>query len=120
MNEEQRGAAYAAGAYILWGLFPLYFPLLKPAGPFEILSHRVVWSLIFCLLLGLIRRKWAWISALMHDPRRLVLVAVAATVIAVNWGVYIWAVNADHVVDASLGYFINPLVTVLVGVVAPA
>ena len=117
MSEEQRGAAYAAGAYVLWGLFPLYFPLLKPAGPFEILSHRVVWSLVFCLLLGLIRRKWAWIAALSHDPRRLALVAVAATVISVNWGVYIWAVNADHVVDASLGYFINPLVTVLVGVV---
>jgi chloramphenicol-sensitive protein RarD len=77
----------------------------------------VVWSLVFCLLLGLVRRRWSWISALMRDKRRLALVAVAATVIAVNWGVYIWAVNADHVVDASLGYFINPLVTVLVGVV---
>jgi chloramphenicol-sensitive protein RarD len=117
MNEEQRGSAYAAAAYVLWGCFPLYFPLLKPAGAFEILSHRVVWSLVFCLVVLLVRRKWAWVRELVHDRRRLGLLAIAATVIAINWGVYIWAVNADHVVDASLGYFINPLVTVLLGVV---
>ena len=117
MNEEQRGSAYAAAAYVLWGCFPLYFPLLKPAGAFEILSHRVVWSLVFCLVVLLVRRKWAWVRELVHDRRRLGLLAIAATVIAINWGVYIWAVNADHVVDASLGYFINPLVMVLLGVV---
>jgi chloramphenicol-sensitive protein RarD len=117
VTEEQRGAAYGAAAYILWGLFPFYFPLLKPAGPFEIVSHRVVWSLVLCGLVLLVRRRWAWVGELAHDRRRLGLLAVAAAVIAINWGVYIWAVNADHVVDASLGYFINPLVTVLLGVV---
>jgi chloramphenicol-sensitive protein RarD len=117
VNEERRGAAYAAGAYVLWGLFPLYFPLLEPAGHFEILSHRVVWSLVFCAVALLVRRRWSWIGAIVRDRRRLGLLTVAATVIAINWGVYIWAVNADHVVDASLGYFINPLVTVLLGVV---
>jgi chloramphenicol-sensitive protein RarD len=117
VNEERRGAAYATAAYVLWGLFPLYFPLLKPAGPFEIVSHRVVWSLVCCALVLLVRRRWAWIRELAHDGRRLGLLSIAATVIAINWGVYIWAVNTDHVVDASLGYFINPLVTVLIGVV---
>ncbi|HTY71772.1 MAG TPA: EamA family transporter RarD [Actinomycetes bacterium] len=117
MGEERRGIAYAATAYVLWGLFPLYFEALKPARPLEVLSHRVVWSLVFCLLLGLVRRHWAWVRLLLRDPRRLLLVCVAACVIALNWGVYIWAVEADHVVDASLGYFVNPLVTVLAGVI---
>ena len=69
------------------------------------------------LVVLLVRRKWAWVRELVHDRRRLGLLAIAATVIAINWGVYIWAVNADHVVEASLGYFINPLVMVLLGVV---
>jgi chloramphenicol-sensitive protein RarD len=77
----------------------------------------VVWSLVFCTIALLVRRRWSWIGAIVRDRRRLGLLTVAATVIAINWGVYIWAVNADHVVDASLGYFINPLVTVLLGVV---
>jgi chloramphenicol-sensitive protein RarD len=84
----------------------------------EILGHRVLWSLIFLLCVLLVRRRWAWVRALARDARRLLLLLLAATVIAVNWGVYIWAVNSDHVVEASLGYFINPLVTVLIGIVA--
>jgi chloramphenicol-sensitive protein RarD len=99
-------------------LFPLYFPLLVPAGPIEILGHRVLWSLVFLLLVLLVRRRWAWVRLVLRDGRRLLLLLLASTVIAVNWGVYIWAVNSDHVVEASLGYFINPLVTVLIGIVA--
>ena len=78
----------------------------------------MLWSLVFLSLVLLVRRRWAWVSSLVHDRRRLLLLLVASTVIAVNWGVYIWAVNSGHVVEASLGYFINPLVTVLIGIVA--
>ncbi len=114
--EYRRGLLYATGAYLLWGLFPLYFPLLEPAGAIEILAHRIVWSLLFVLVLLFLRRRWAWLGLLMRDRRRLLLLLAAATVIAVNWAIYIWAVNNEHVVESSLGYFINPLVTVLLGV----
>ncbi len=113
----RKGVLLGIGAYGMWGLFPLYFPLLEPATPVEILGHRVVWTLVFLLVVLLIRRRWAWVRAIVHDRRRLTILTVASTVIAVNWGVYIWAVNNDRVVEAALGYFINPLVTVLLGVV---
>ncbi|MFD7442585.1 EamA family transporter RarD [Streptomyces sp. NPDC059909] len=100
----------------MWGLVPLFWPLLKPAGAVEILAHRMVWSLAVVAVALLALRRWAWIRGLLRDPRKLGLIAVAATVITVNWGVYIWAVNAGQVVEASLGYFINPLVTIAMGV----
>ncbi|MCG7202864.1 EamA family transporter RarD [Streptomyces sp. BK329] len=100
----------------MWGLVPLFWPLLKPAGSVEILAHRMVWSLLFVAVALAFVRRWAWAGELLRQPRRLALVAVAAAVITVNWGVYIWAVNAGHVVEASLGYFINPLVTIAMGV----
>ncbi|WP_107483271.1 EamA family transporter RarD [Streptomyces humi] len=100
----------------MWGLVPLFWPLLKPAGSVEILAHRMVWSLLFVAAALAFVRRWAWAGELLRQPRRLALVAVAAAVITVNWGVYIWAVNAGHVVEASLGYFINPLVTIAMGV----
>ncbi|MGW4729884.1 EamA family transporter RarD [Streptomyces shenzhenensis] len=100
----------------MWGLVPLFWPLLKPAGAVEILAHRMVWSLVFVGVLLLAVRRWAWVGELLRQPLRLALITVAAAVITVNWGVYIWAVNAGHVVEASLGYFINPLVTIAMGV----
>ncbi|WP_436846242.1 EamA family transporter RarD [Streptomyces shenzhenensis] len=100
----------------MWGLVPLFWPLLKPAGAVEILAHRMVWSLVFVGALLLAVRRWAWVGELLRQPLRLALITVAAAVITVNWGVYIWAVNAGHVVEASLGYFINPLVTIAMGV----
>ncbi|MFE0512624.1 EamA family transporter RarD [Streptomyces sp. NPDC058964] len=100
----------------MWGLVPLFWPLLKPAGSVEILAHRMVWSLAFVAVALVAVRRWAWAGELLRQPRRLALVTVAAAVITVNWGVYIWAVNAGHVVEASLGYFINPLVTIAMGV----
>ncbi|MFJ5776592.1 EamA family transporter RarD [Streptomyces sp. NPDC093094] len=103
-------------AYGMWGLFPLFFPLLKPAGAMEVLAHRMVWSFAVVAVVLLAVRRWRWIGKLVRQPRRLGLVAVAAAVIAVNWSVYIWAVNNDRVVEASLGYFINPLVTIAMGV----
>jgi chloramphenicol-sensitive protein RarD len=104
-------------AYLMWGLFPLFFPLLKPATAVEILAHRVLWTLVFVVGALLVRRRWAWLRAIVRDRRRLTILAIASVVIAVNWGVYIWAVNHGHVVEAALGYYINPLVTVLLGVV---
>ncbi|WP_435883770.1 EamA family transporter RarD [Streptomyces tanashiensis] len=100
----------------MWGLVPLFWPLLKPAGAIEILAHRMVWSLAFVGIALLALRRWGWIRELVRDPRKLGLITVAATVITVNWGLYIWSVNTGHVVEASLGYFINPLVTIALGV----
>ena len=107
---------YGLAAFVIWGLFPLYWPLLDPTPASQILAHRMFWSLIFVAVLLVIRRRWAFVSALRSDPRRLCLLAVAAILISVNWGVYIWAVNAGHVVEASLGYFITPLVVIALGV----
>lgn len=97
-------------------MFPLYWPLLEPAGAVEILAHRVVWTLGVSAVLLTTQRRWGWIAGLRHNPRPLWLLAPAAALIAVNWGTYIWGVNNDHVVETSLGYFINPLITVLFGV----
>ncbi|WP_053654562.1 EamA family transporter RarD [Streptomyces sp. MMG1121] len=115
-SEDRIGLLNGFAAYGMWGLVPLFWPLLKPAGALEILAHRMVWSLVVVAVALLFVRRWAWAGQLLRQPRRLALVAVAAAVITVNWGVYIWAVNSGHVVEASLGYFINPLVTIAMGV----
>ena len=117
MTQERRGTLYGLAAYLMWGLFPLFFPLLKPATPIEILAHRVLWTLVFMVALLMVLRRWAWVASIVRDRRRLLILSVASVVIAINWGVYIWAVNNGHVVEAALGYYINPLVTVLIGVV---
>jgi chloramphenicol-sensitive protein RarD len=110
VSDLRSGLAAGVGAYLLWGLFPLYWPLLEPAAPVEILAHRIVWSLVFlggllCLTVG-----FRWIRRL--DRRQLRLLALAAVLITVNWGMFIYGVNSEQVVETSLGYFINPLVTV--------
>ena len=101
----------------MWGLFPLYWPLLEPAGAVEILAHRVAWSLVTMLVLVFVVRRAGQLRRLLSTPRTRRILTLAAVVIAVNWGTYIWGVNNEHVVETSLGYFINPLVTVLMGVV---
>ncbi|MDX3715071.1 EamA family transporter RarD [Streptomyces europaeiscabiei] len=115
-GEHRTGLLNGFAAYGMWGIVPLFWPLLKPSGALEILAHRMVWSLAVVGVALLVLRRWSWAGELLRQPRRLALVAVAATVITVNWGVYIWAVNAHQVVEASLGYFINPLVTIAIGV----
>jgi len=115
VNEDRRGTLLGLGAYLMWGLFPLYFPLLEPAGAVEILAHRVVWSLVSVVLLLLLTGRS--LRSLPRDRRRLLLLVAAAALIAINWGVYIWGVNNHHVVETSLGYFINPLVSVALGVI---
>ncbi|MEU6739521.1 EamA family transporter RarD [Streptosporangium sandarakinum] len=116
MPESRRGVLYGIAAYTMWGLFPLYWPLLKPSGALEILAHRMVWSLVVVAAILAVRRHWSWFGELLRTPRKLGLLALAAAVITVNWGVYIYAVNTGHVVESALGYFINPLVSVLFGV----
>ncbi|MER6417597.1 EamA family transporter RarD [Streptomyces sp. NPDC001137] len=115
-GDRRIGLLNGFAAYGMWGLVPLFWPLLKPAGAVEILAHRMAWSLVFVGAALVVMRRWAWAGELLRQPRRLALVAVAAAVITVNWGVYIWSVNSGHVVEASLGYFINPLVTIAMGV----
>ncbi|MGX7681147.1 EamA family transporter RarD [Jatrophihabitans sp. DSM 45814] len=116
-NEHRAGLGYGAGAYLLWGLFPLYWPLLEPASAVEILAHRMIWSLVFMLVLITVRRDWSSVRAAVNDGPTLRRLSIAAIAISVNWGVYIWGVNSGHVVETSLGYFINPLLTILLGVV---
>ncbi|MEO3978492.1 EamA family transporter RarD [Streptomyces sp. CAU 1734] len=115
-GEQRAGLLYGVAAYGLWGLVPLFWPLLKPSGAVEILAHRMVWSLAVVGIALLALRRWAWLGKLLRDPRKLALITAAAVVISVNWGIYIWAVNTGRVVEASLGYFINPLVTIAIGV----
>jgi len=100
----------------MWGLFPLYWTLLEPAGAVEILAHRVFWSLAVMAALVVLLRRRTQFKHLLSTPRTRTILTIAAAVIAVNWGAYIWGVNNGHVVETSLGYFINPLVTVLMGV----
>lgn len=116
MRESRRGLGYALAAYAMWGLFPLYWPLLEPTPAVQILAHRMVWSLLFVAVVLLIRGKWTFVAQLRRDRRRLGLLVLAAVLVSANWGVYIWAVNAGHVVESSLGYFINPLVNIALGV----
>jgi chloramphenicol-sensitive protein RarD len=101
----------------MWGIFPLYFPLLKPAGPSEILAQRIIWSLVAVLMMLAVRRHWSWVRDLVRQPKKLGLLALAAVVITVNWGIFIYAVNSGRTLEASLGYFINPLLSVVFGVV---
>jgi chloramphenicol-sensitive protein RarD len=116
VDERRIGVGAGLGAYVLWGIFPLYFPLLEPAGGLEIVANRVVWSLLFVALLLTVLRAWGQVRTTVADRRSLLVLAAAAVLIAVNWLVYVYAVNSGHVVEASLGYFINPLVSVVLGV----
>ncbi|MEF2251528.1 EamA family transporter RarD [Ralstonia solanacearum] len=109
----RRGVIFALLAYTMWGLFPLYFKLLKRVTPLEILSHRVIWSLAVMVGVLAVKRHWAWLWVLRREPRVVARHLASTTMLALNWCTYIWAVNHDHVIDASLGYFINPLVVVM-------
>lgn len=106
---------YAAGAFLAWGLFPLYFHAIKDVPASEILAHRMAWSLVFLMLVLLVRRQWKWLPQVLRQPKVVISFVASAFLLSANWFVYIWAVNNGHVVDASLGYFINPLVNVLLG-----
>ena len=116
VSESRRGLLLGVAAYTLWGAFPLYWVLLEPAGALEILAHRILWSLVTMGVIVVLLRRTTQLRALFRDRRVFALLALGAAVITVNWATYIWGVNNGRVVEASLGYFINPLVTVLMGV----
>src|SRR4051812_17536104 len=114
MDNHRSGLVFGLSAYLLWGLFPLYWPLLEPAAPVEILAHRIAWSLVFVSALLALSAGFGWLRTL--GRRRAALLALAAMLVTVNWGVYIYGVTSEHVVETSVGYFINPLVTVALAV----
>jgi chloramphenicol-sensitive protein RarD len=115
--EERSGLVFGVAAYALWGLFPLYFHLLEPTSALEILCHRVLWTLIAMAVFLGARGDWRWPAMLRHDLRTTALLGAAAVLVAANWLIYVWAVGVDRVVEAALGYFICPLLTVVLGVV---
>lgn len=121
-TEEHAAAQYrigvigGIGAYTMWGLFPLFFHRLEPTSPLEIIGHRVIWTAVLMVGVLSLGAGWGWVRPLLADRRRTVSVALAGVLLSANWLIYVWAVTNDRVVDASLGYFINPLVTVLLGV----
>ncbi|MGC0271895.1 EamA family transporter RarD [Pseudactinotalea sp. Z1739] len=114
---SRSGLIAGVSAYALWGLLPLYFPLMDGAGVWEIGAHRVLWSLVLCAGLLMLVRKLGQVRTLLADRRVLVGLSVAAVLLATNWVTFLYAVFTDRVVDAALGYFVNPLVTILLGVV---
>lgn len=119
MNESHRasrnGVVLGLSAYLIWGFLPLFLKALSQVRPLEILSHRIVWSMLLLAGVALLAKRWAAIVAAFRTPRTLGLLLLTALLIGANWLVYVWAVAADRVLDASLGYFINPLINVLLG-----
>ena len=116
-RHRTRGVLAAAGSYLIWGLFPLYFRALAGVPAPEVLAHRILWSSVFMVLVVSVARRWGDVRRQLGVPGTLPTLALSALLISTNWLVYIWAVHAGRVLEASLGYFVNPLVSVLLGVV---
>jgi chloramphenicol-sensitive protein RarD len=114
MVPMRTGILSAALAFLLWGLFPLYFHAISEVPPTQILAHRMLWSMLFLLVVLALRRQWAWLG-MVRQPRVLGSFIASAVLLSANWLVYIWAVNNGHVIEASLGYFITPLVNIMLG-----
>ena len=117
MASQRSGALYAFLAYAIWGLFPLYFKQLKGVDAFEVIAHRTLWSLLVLLLVLAVMRRWAWLPVALKNRKLVATSALSALLLSANWLVYVWAVQNGHVVESSLGYFINPLVSVALGFV---
>jgi len=117
MSKFSTGLLYGVSAYVLWGLLPLYWQLVEEAGAYEILAHRGIWSLFLCLLLLALRKQIKSALAMVRGKRTLLLLFLASGFLTINWGVYIWSVMVDRVVEAALGYYITPLINVAAGVI---
>jgi chloramphenicol-sensitive protein RarD len=115
-SEYSLGLIFGIGSYILWGLFPLYWPLLKPANPLEIVSHRAVWTLVFCLIILALTKQMHSTLAIIKRPKIMAGLFLTTILVSINWLTYIWATNNGHVVEAALGYYINPLIIIAFGV----
>ncbi|MDD2457978.1 MAG: EamA family transporter RarD [Eubacteriales bacterium] len=116
-HEKSIGIATAIAAYTLWGFLPVYWKVLGDVPALEVLSHRIIWSLVFVALIIGLGQQWNRIRPIISDPHQVRLIILAAILIALNWGLFIWAVESDRLLDSSLGYYINPLIAVLLGVV---
>ncbi len=112
---HRAGVGYAVLAYGSWGFFPIFWKQLRGVGPFEVLSHRVIWSCVFVVLLLALQDKTGVVAAAVRDPRTRRVLGASTALIAVNWFLFIWAVGSGHILEASLGYYINPLVNVALG-----
>ena len=117
MSKNKLGLLFGISAYSLWGAFPLYWPLLEPANPLEIVSHRAVWTMVFCLIVLYLTKALKSTLATFKRPKVAAKLFVTTFLISINWLVYIWATNNGHVVEASLGYYINPLIVIAFGVI---
>lgn len=113
---KDRGFLYALSAYLLWGFLPIFWKAVQTVPALEILAHRMVWSLVFLATVLVVKRRWEWIRPLFHNRRTLLTFLVTSSLLSLNWFTYIWAVNAGFIIETSLGYFINPLLNVLLGV----
>lgn len=116
MNRNSSGIAYGVGAYVIWGLLPVYWRWLDRASAFEILAHRAIWSLLFCFVFLAYQKQLRTTFALLKNPRTFALLALTSLLLSANWAIYIWSVSVDRVVEAALGYYITPLVAVTFGV----
>lgn len=115
LNKTHQGLLYAAAAFLMWGLLPIYWKALQQVPALELLCHRIVWSFFFVGLILTVKKRWPEVFAAKSDPRTRLLLCASSLLIGMNWFIYIWAVNSNHVIDASLGYYINPLVNALLG-----
>lgn len=115
MTRSQQGGLLAASAFILWGLFPLYFKLISHISALEILSNRIIWAAICLFFLLFILKRWHDVLAILRNPKQIMYLMISTLLIVTNWGVYIWSVNSNNIIEASLGYYINPLFNILLG-----
>lgn len=114
-QEQKTGFLFALAAFIMWGIAPIYFKQLIPIAPQEILSQRIVWSVVFLLLIVLLSRQLHKVINIIKEPKQFTLLALSACLLGLNWGIFIWAINNNHMLEASLGYYVNPLINVLMG-----
>ncbi|GAA79747.1 EamA family transporter RarD [Pseudoalteromonas sp. BSi20495] len=114
-TEQRKGAVFACLAFVMWGLAPIYFKFIQHVSAFEILMHRVVWSVVFLVLVVSILKYWHKIKRIIVQPKLVLMLVITSALLGFNWGLFIWAINNNHMLDASLGYYINPLLNVLLG-----
>jgi chloramphenicol-sensitive protein RarD len=116
-NRKKAGVIYAIAAYIVWGILPIYWKLLDNVFPMEVLAHRIVWSLVFMCIVITVTKQWDEFKHIIKDKRQMLYIFIASIMITINYGVYIWAINSNKIIEASLGYYINPLLAVLLGII---